>query len=273
MNNKDKELIERCVRNTPLALLNIINEEHLRYASKFVPYSTGFEIECELKDKKYASELNKIPDLINYHGGGWGEERFRIPSGVKGIVCVYNISRAMKEYALFNPGSGIHYHIDFTDGTYDIPPDFINENKRWILSDLDEWNYGGSYNKREVSFYKGNWFVFRGNTIEIRIGNMTFDYKELIRCIIDGNRIVRKVKSLLSSEEHVLMLDEKAYSKVDKEQILLHLSGQTDTANKRVIIKDKINAAKQALKNITEKIKPVEPTIDDLKKTINSRIE
>jgi len=255
MDKRDKELIERCVRNTPLTLLNIINEEHLRYASKFVPYSTGFEIECLLKDSKYASELKNIPDLINYNGGGWGEERFRIPSGVKGIVCVYNISRAMKEYALFNPGSGIHYHIDFTDGTYDIPPDFINNNKR------------------EVSFYKGNWFVFRGNTIEIRIGNMTFDYKELIRCIIDGNRIVRKVKSLLSSEEHVLMLDEKAYSKVDKEQILLHLSGQTDTANKRVLIKNKINVAKQALKNITEKIKPVEPTIDDLKKTINSRIE
>jgi hypothetical protein len=275
LSEEDRDLLKRCVYDTPLTILNIRDQEQLDYISKFIPYSTGFEIECDIKSNVSHRVFDNIPYLIE-NKSSYGELRFRIPSGVKGIICLYLISRSLKENATFNPGSGIHYHIDFTDGNYDIPKDFININQDWILSELDTWKYGGNYNKRAVTFYKGNWFVFRGKTIEIRCGNMTFEYKELIKTIIHANSIVRRVKSLLEGEGHVNKLDVLASSNsyIDKDSILAYISDPSLSVNRIMDLREKIKQEKLRLSQLSRTLSgKSEQTLEDLNRTINSRIE
>jgi hypothetical protein len=170
------------------------NDEVDRVANGLLPYSTGFEIECDLKNGHTIEPFTTIDNIIEARGHH-GEIRFRIPPGYKGLCCLYDISLLLPEHALLNYGSGIHYHIDATTWFENLDDEIVNVNKHWILNELDSWEYKGTYNSRDVKFARC-WVRLHGHyhTVEIRIGEMTFDYSLLFKRIVHANDIVRRFK-------------------------------------------------------------------------------
>lgn len=186
-------LIEECVYHTPLALLAIKNEEVLSKVNNYLPYSSGFEIECNKLCTFSIEAFKMIPDIMDINVDV-SEQRFRIPNGVAGLICLYNICEQLKENSELNMGSGIHYHIDMTDCYESITNEVIKNNKDWILKELESWEYKGTYNPKEVSRYR-SWVRFNEiKTMEVRIGEMSFDYEVLVKRIIHANQITRRLR-------------------------------------------------------------------------------
>ena len=95
-----------------------------------------------------------------------------------------------------------------------------------------------------------------------------FEYKKLLENIIHANSIVRRVKSLLISEAHIMQLDNLAtVEKIDKNIVLNYLSYATSIINKAADIKINIVKIKEDLKSTNRLISPkkYEPTEEDLK--------
>ena len=187
--------IDTILKTIPLAL-DVEDKIVQKLALFYFPYSVGFEIETITENIRIFDE---IPYLIE-NKSSINELRFRIPNGIKGIQCLFNISIYLKKYAELNPDSGIHYHIDCTD-VYDLfTLDFINNHSDYILTELDKWEYKGTYNPRRCVFSGSrNWVRFKDTlkTMEIRIGEMTFDYELLFKRIVHCNEIVRTLKTEL----------------------------------------------------------------------------
>jgi len=190
------ELLENCMFKNPLALLALKNKESILKVNSYLPFSVGFEIECSpLADKTISSavkeEFRGIPYILHADVNPNGEIRFRIPAGINGFICLYYISKKLKVWFGLNEGSGIHYHVGLENYTY-------NPNKNcqdFILKELDTWQYKGSYNKRSISNFKGNWVRYPTalKTVEYRIGEMTFDYDLLIKRIVHVSSITQYV--------------------------------------------------------------------------------
>lgn len=196
LDNSEQNInIDTILKTIPLAL-NIEDKVTQQLGLYYFPYSVGFEI--ELTSDNY-TVYDDIPFLIKNESSS-GELRFRIPNGIKGIQCLFNISIYLKKYAELNPRSGIHYHIDCTD-VYDLfTSDFINNHSDYILTELDKWKYKGTYNPRKCVFSGNrNWVRFKDTlkTMEIRIGEMTFDYELLFERIRHSSEIVRTLKDSL----------------------------------------------------------------------------
>ena len=195
---QEEENIDSLIKRVPLALElgdKIAEELGLFY----LPYSTGFEIECCMQPDIPLSIFNDIPYLISNTSEA-DELKFRIPQGLKGLHCLSHISLYLRKYALLNPNSGIHYHIDCTDVWDDFTEEFIKGKSEWILSELDTWEYKGTYNKRCCIFSSNrHWTRFKDTTktMEFRIGEMTFDYELLFKRIVHCNEIVRTLKTEL----------------------------------------------------------------------------
>ena len=187
--------IDTILKTIPLAL-DVEDKIVQKLALFYFPYSVGFEIETMTENIRIFDE---IPYLME-NSSGSNELRFRIPNGIKGIQCLFNISIYLKKYAELNPDSGIHYHIDCTD-VYDLfTPDFINNYSEYILTELDKWEYKGTYNPRKCVFSSSrNWVRFKDTlkTMEIRIGEMTFDYELLFERIRHSSEIVKTLKDNL----------------------------------------------------------------------------
>jgi hypothetical protein len=200
---EDQENIKFLLENAPFKLDckdSIVQELGLYY----LPYSTGFEIECfmipEFGLDHVWSEFKYIPNIMEIDINKGGEQRFRIPKGIDGIVCLFYIAEKMRRYAYPNPESGIHYHVDCTDVYDKFDDDFIESHANWVLKELDTWNYKGNYNTRKFVFGVGhNWVRFQNSfkTAEFRIGEMTFDYNLLLKRISHANDIMRRVKAQL----------------------------------------------------------------------------
>lgn len=194
---KYNKYLEEIVTTTPLVLLTIRNLKDISTINDFLPYSTGFEIEC-MKGNNYNEDNFKgIPDILDV-SNDTGEQRYRIPSGIKGFFCLYNICEQLRSNSELNSLSGIHYHIDMTDCFSKVTQSFIDDNKDWILEELDNWNYKGSFNQRSSGFHRC-WakFSLEHKTLEIRIGEMSFDYQVLAKRIMQSNSIVKKIKDKL----------------------------------------------------------------------------
>jgi hypothetical protein len=180
-------------------------------AEFFLPYSTGFEIECSKADSFDESAFNSVPYLMETSFSS-SEQRFRIPAGFEGFRCLHKLSDVIKDQLLLNEGSGIHYHVDFTDCFDKVSNESIERTKEYILKELDTWEYKGTYNQRDVRRNRCWVRVHeRCKTFEFRIGEMTFNYDLLLKRITHVNEISKVVK------EDVLL-----YSSVDdilKEQI------------------------------------------------------
>lgn len=190
--------IDSIIQATPVVLdSNDIAVQEL--ALFYLPYSTGFEIECCNKEGVPLSVYDNIP-LVMEAPCCSDELRFRIPSGIDGLKALYNISQHLKEHALLNPQSGIHYHVDCSEIYDNLNDNFIAKHSEWILKELDTWGYKGTYNKRICEFSGSrNYTRFKNSTktMEFRIGEMTFSYELLFKRIVHVNAIVRKLKKSL----------------------------------------------------------------------------
>lgn len=168
----------------------------------YLPYSVGFEIECDMNPDftldDVQMEFRKIPNILHSDVNDGHEQRFRIPKGIDGLVCLFYIAEKMRKYAFPNRWSGIHYHVDCSECYDSFSAEFIKKHSNYVLSELDTWNYKGTYNARACYFSESrNWTRFKSSTktMEFRIGEMTFDYALLSKRILHCCEIVRTIKA------------------------------------------------------------------------------
>ncbi len=208
---------EGYIHYNPLLLLNVKNLD-LSIYDKYLPYSIGIEIETEYLKEAVLDEFNVIYLLRNSSSNG--ELRFRIPNGLRGLICLYLLTIAIKRNCYFNESSGIHYHVDMTDSFHLINSHSIYTNKNWILEELDTWQYKGTYNKRTTLLDARCWVRYKSSyrTAEFRIGEMTFDYELLFKRISHCCSIVSKLKTNLRFKE------ELKFEPVNKEDVVTNLS-------------------------------------------------
>jgi len=262
---KFEELIEVGVYTSPLALLSIKDAKVVDKINNYLPYSIGIEIECMKSPEFNLENFTSIPDIMDVKIDS-EEQRFRIPNGLVGLICLYNICERLKINSELNPESGHHYHIDMTH-TYDmLSNEFIKSNEDWILRELDTWEYGGTYNRRQIEFNcSHNWMRFQSDfkTAEIRIGNMTFDYDIIVRRLIHACQIIRKLNYKLVNQEllvfgkpdiHLLqsqVINAKYKSKMD--YLMKQLASLEEDSNNEVQSTEE--QRKQVIKNRVIKIK------------------
>ena len=192
--------IEESIFHFPLPLIDIQNFRIIESINEYLPYSVGIEIECDKSKDFDISNFEEISDIMSVQVDN-SEQRFRIPNGLKGLICLYRICEQLKRNSLLNLGSGIHYHIDMTDIYHLLNEEIIEANSDWILNELDTWEYKGDYNFRYCNFSSSHhWMRFQSQfkTAEIRIGEQSFDYSVLAKRIIHANSIIRKLKDSLS---------------------------------------------------------------------------
>lgn len=198
--------LRELVNTNPLGFLVGYDSKLTRIAENYLPYSTGIEIECGYLGGRstniFSHDARNIPDIMDVDCD-LNEKRFRIPAGIKGMICLYRICELVKKDCELNMKSGIHYHIDCTDLPFD--KFFYDENNErskwyshgeWMLKILDNWGYKGTYNSRSVSSSGSNWVRIstEHKTLEFRIGEMSFDYQVLIKRIISCQKITRMFK-------------------------------------------------------------------------------
>lgn len=203
----DKEMITDLVFNNPLSLLVIKDKETIDYINSLIPYSSAFEIECDIINdttRSYDNAITKlhnqiflsIPDIMSVENDSY-EQRYRIPNGLRGIICLFNISSQLKINSLLNPHSSVHYHVDCTDIYNTKFAHLVKTYSNWILSELDTWLNSPD---EAVSRCEGSWYKINSlQTLEFRLGEMTFDYKILLKRIIHCNSIVKRFKDKLKA--------------------------------------------------------------------------
>jgi hypothetical protein len=240
------------VYNNPLALLTLKDQRDIDIVDSYLPYSTGFEIECSKANTFKDKYFNLIPDIMSIDCDG-GEQRYRIPNGINGLLCLYNICNQLKLHSMLNMGSGIHYHIDCR-GTFSKLVEHIGENptyKESILKKLDTWNYMGTYNPRDISDGR-KWVRMNSRycTFEFRIGEMSFDYQVLVKRIIHANDIIRDLKREVTGKSHT------TFTKFNRDKILKYIKGTS--INKQLL-------------NTLRQNKDISTTVDP-KKIMNDRV-
>lgn len=202
---KLEELIEEGVYTSPLALLSIKDKDLINRIDNYLPYSIGIEIECGKSSTFNIDLFKNIPDIMSVNIDD-SEQRFRIPNGLRGLICLYNLCQVLAISSEINLGSGHHYHVDMTNTYHLLSSEFVKDNRKWILDELDSWEYKGNYNKRDIEFNTShNWVRFQSEfkTAEFRIGNMTFDYTVIVRRLIHACSIIRKLNKQLVDNEDI----------------------------------------------------------------------
>lgn len=256
--NKLEELLQRAVLTAPVSLLSIKDPIALDYINNMLPFSTGFEIECRQKDTYNINNFKNIPDIMDVNVDS-SEQRYRIPNGLRGIICLYNISQQLNLNSELNPLSGIHYHVDMTKTFSSINNKFIQDNKEWILEELETWEYDGSFNSKGIGLGY-NWVRLstEHKTSEFRIGEMTFDYSLLIKRIIHCNSIVKKMNTNLGYNV------QSNYKDINRTKVLEYIND--------VSIFDGINeleTLRQSLKELKEEDSKLD--VDNIYSSIQNR--
>lgn len=229
------------VLTNPLLFINIKDSKTIEYIDNLLPYSIGIEWECAQKSTYDINKFKNIPNIISVNSD-YSEQRYRIPNGINGLVCLYNICDQLKLNSELNNLSGIHYHIDCTEFFSYINNDlFINKFKGYILEELDTWNYKGTYNKREVS-YNFSWVRLQQSfqTLEFRIGEMSFDYSLIIKRILHCSKIVSFLRKDIEECYHKDF--KPVFKPVDSKKLISYL-------------KDNLNMYKDLNKEKYEEIK------------------
>ncbi len=178
------------------------DERFRAIADQMLTRSIGIEFEATVKiDHKIVltTLAEKIPNIMDVDIDLL-EQRFRIPPGIKGMLCLWEICELMKEYCI-PTDSGIHYHVDcpefdlFEKISLDYSP-----LTQWMLDSVKCWNYKGTANKWVVSYQRTAIKLHKDyRTIEYRIGEMSFDYELIIKRILHANNITNKAISSLKS--------------------------------------------------------------------------
>lgn len=171
----------------------------------YLPYNTGIEIECNVQ-RNWSPSLYDELDLVANRSDIY-EQRIQIYPGLRGAVSLYKYLQILQEYGIHTT-SGIHIHVDvskftkyqYSDQKFSLSSskseslgEYFKKHSDFILKELDSWGYKGTYNQREVRGSKGGWFGYRSekDSVEIRICEMTFDYRVLIKRIVHCQYIVK----------------------------------------------------------------------------------
>jgi hypothetical protein len=270
----DKEFLLDLINNNPIVLLAIKDKNSIDFINNQLPYSTGIEIECNSLDNFDESIFEKIPDIMAVNCDSC-EKRFRIPNGLRGIICLYNICQELPKYCSLNLGSGIHYHIDCTETSKKLhTKQVINRNNNWIIDDLARWETAKDTTSNDAKCDLIRcWCHFSTEfyTIEIRIGEMTFDYSTIIKRILDGNRIVKKLKQIELGESFVTEHLKDHFQPIDTSKILLHLKISNLTQ-----LETKIETMRSAVKELEKNLKAFDVVSTDYSTatiTIKSRVK
>lgn len=190
--------IKQYLYSNPNLLLSLPYGEAV--GRKFLPYSLGFEFECHQSDIYKTKIFQDIPNIMEVSVDG-SEQRYRIPPGLNGLICLFDISNNLKQYSLLNSKSGIHIHVDFTDSFHLITNSFIQEIEEWLLSELDKYGeLPEGYNKRGVEMNrKGNWVnvTSKFKTFEFRVFQQTFEYAQLLEYAIHLCELAIEIKTKL----------------------------------------------------------------------------
>lgn len=219
-------MLRGAIFTNPLAL-HLMGEKMQRIANKYLPFSIGIEVECKWKDGNESrlemeDKCRKdIPGLMDVEHDS-SEKRFRISAGWKGLVQLYQITEFLKETCCFNPESGIHYHIDMTYRGRCKFFHYFDEYEpkfQWIITELEKWNYQGSYNAKGVEENnKGYWVNFsKMGTMEVRIGEMSFDYNHILRRIIHCCHLAERAGRIF---EQIGKKAEEEEKKIDEAQMM-----------------------------------------------------
>jgi hypothetical protein len=187
--------IRKFLYSNPNLLLSLSKGEAV--GLRFLPYSLGFEFECHKKDDFNTSIFESIPNIMAVSISE-SEQRYRIPTGLNGLICLFDIANNLKKYSLLNTLGGIHIHVDFSDCFHLLTDEFIRDNEKWILDQLDQYGEDPKgYNKRHVSWgCKGNWVRVCPyyKTVEFRVFGQTFEYSELVKFAIQLNELAVELK-------------------------------------------------------------------------------
>jgi hypothetical protein len=269
MNEELYAVEENLVRNHPLLLLTLKNKESIKYVNSLLPFSIGIEIECHQKGETFKfHNFRGIPNIMDVNIDE-GEQRFRIPAGINGFICLYQISETLKEVSMLT-NSGIHYHVGLEHNYRSLVPTNVEENSYWILSELDTWKYPGTYNERKCEFGGGGvWVRFQDyfKTMEVRIGEMTFDYEVLVNRILHLASIVKRLIGKIGGE-----WKEPTDGILRRNDILSYQSLTTITeeqSRKMSSLYEQLQNLRKEAQEINGKIE--EPT-DEIKQIINNRI-
>lgn len=129
--------------------------------------------------------------------------------GFRQLVGFHKVLETMKSDLISCPGSGIHIHIDISPFIPDKIEDRRGTYERWLENIRNQMvinldmvyeifgsKYTGEYNRKSCRIdQKGNWVNIRSGfkTIEFRIGELTFDYEELIDIVIKLQKLTKEV--------------------------------------------------------------------------------
>jgi hypothetical protein len=191
---------------------------------KMLNRSCGIEIECFGSLSQMVSENRewdtdtRFKDVINYYGimsyheddpnkpanddYAFNEHQIRIKDHTQ-LNGLYELLQDMKKYCRLNEGSGIHIHMDITDvwavNTEQEIKDNLVKQLNTRLDDIEHifypnGKYEAIYNTdRIASMNKGrNWVAVRScmETVEFRIGPMSFEYSDIVRWCVELNKIL-----------------------------------------------------------------------------------
>lgn len=239
--------VEEAIYSYPLPLLSIKNESIIKSIDEYLPYSVGMEFECFKKPSYKEIDFFTIPDIMDISTDS-SEQRYRIPSGLKGLVCLYNISQALKKNSELDLSSSNHYHTDMTDVwevlMKDEPPDDPTSLKptremfkEYIISELEKW---GTAKDKSMSH---GWHKFNSlKTLEIRIGEPTFEYNIIVKRLIQCAKITKYIKDQLTKTD-----EEKRLMRLSID--LMNLESEENKSS------EDINDIKSKIKQRTNKIK------------------
>lgn len=187
----NSEVIKEAIYNNPTVLLNLNNNIVNDHIDSFLPFSMGFEFEADNYEKSsFKTEyFTSIPDIMNADFD-YNEHRYRIPTGLKGLVCLFTLCETLKKHTILDLDSSIHYHTDLTD-IYDnmIESKHYGQEIGSIQEKLKEW--GTAKNLDSIN----GWCKLNSlKTLEIRIGEPTYDYSIIIKRVFSCTEIARDLK-------------------------------------------------------------------------------
>lgn len=207
--HKGYKAVRELIQHAPLQLLKLKEPKLIAYANSLWPRDVGIEVETMMQEYDSNEVFQHIPKLIEDESST-SELRFRLPSGIDGIISLYQLSQWLIKTQKLNPKSGIHYHIDMTDSIYwdkfdencsEFTKHFLKK-QEWLLKELDKWGYSGHFNTREISTTKRwvrlhKWY----HTMEFRIGEMTFDYELLLKRILHCQRLCKMFDNVVKQHK------------------------------------------------------------------------
>lgn len=235
---KIREAVKRFPYLIPLYIKDKSFDPKITYGimKKMLPLRFSIEIEClgALNKGDRTQDLNKLYNVYSLtrdysyvrteedylNATVLNEHRISV-LGFKQLVGFYNVLEAMKHSLFYCKGGGIHIHIDLTPFYYSD-----NNSNSWkvesyyiklhnVLSTnayLDRVykifgsKYTGTYNRRSCEIdSKGNWINIRPyfKTIEFRIGDLTFEYEELIDIVIQLQALVKEINYKINNKNKI----------------------------------------------------------------------